>query len=167
MIEAVYAKTDLDMDLIDAMTDEQLRDILELSRKPENPEPVNNAPAIVQPVPPKPLKVIKKAPRIISTEYVEHEGALFVLRTFSDGSEALVRTGERVRFNGRVVSASIVLHWVRTGEIVPRAPRVKKTRAIVRAGERVIHLGYFATPEAAEAAKRDAKFKLSLGLPIG
>jgi hypothetical protein len=166
MIEAVYAKTDLDMDLIDAMTNEQLQDILELNRKPANPEPAIVAPVISQPAPP---KAIKKAPRIVATEYVDCEGVLCVLRTYSDGTQSTVRAAERVAFNGRIVSAGIVLHWVQTGELVNRLPTEKRVRyqAAIRHGGRVIHLGRFNSKEAADAAKQDAKFKLSMGLPIG
>ena len=164
MIEAVYAKTDLDMDLIDAMTDEQMRDFLELNRKPAAMIPANPEPVIVKQSKP---RTVRSIPRIVSIDYVEQDGALFVARTFSDDSQSLVRAPDRVQFNGRTVSASIVLHWVRTGELVHRVPRAKKIRAMVRSGARMIHLGYFSTKEAADAAKRDAKFKLSLGLPIG
>ena len=159
MIDAVFAKTDLDMDLIDTLTNEQLKDILELNRAPsETAKP--------EPVKPARRKTIQTAPHIVSLEYVERDGALFALRTFSDDSQSLLPAADRVQFQGRTVSAAIVLHWVRTGEILPRAPRAKRTRyqAAIRHNGRVIHLGRFNTIEEAQAAKADARFKLSLGI---
>jgi len=72
-----------------------------------------------------------------------------------------VHCGERVQWRGRTVSASIVLHWLRSGEIVARVPReAKPFRAVVRVGGKVKHLGRFAT----EAERDTAVFSFRLGV---
>lgn len=160
--DAVYAKTSHDMDLIESLTDSQLRELLNLSEpvKPAEPEPL-----------PKIIKApIKQSPAVARCgfEYVEHESHLHRVEHFTSGASVRVACGDRVQFQGRTVAASIVLHWLRTGEIVKRVPRVKKIKAAIRVGGRVIHLGRFDSREAVEAAKTAAKFRISLGLsPIG
>jgi hypothetical protein len=70
-------------------------------------------------------------------------------------SEHLVPCGGRVRFNGRVYSAAVVSHYLRTGELVDRVPRAKpapRFKAQIRVGRRVVHIGYFDTQEERDAA---------------
>jgi hypothetical protein len=69
-----------------------------------------------------------------------------------DVREYVQQCGERVVFEGRTRSASIVAHYLTTGEWVKRIPKPRRIRAIVRDGARVVHLGYFATVEEREAA---------------
>lgn len=160
--DAVYAKTAHDMNLIESFTDSQLREILGFN------EPVKLAE-------PEPVKQKLKAPRRQSIavdrcgfEYVEHEGCLHRVEHFTSGASVRIACGDRVQFEGRTVSASIVLHWLRTGEMVKRVPRVRKIKAAIRHNGRVIHLGRFDSREAVQAAKDAAKFRISLGLsPIG
>jgi len=86
-----------------------------------------------------------------SYKFVEHNGQLM---------RENVRTGKRypcgkqVSWQGRTTRASIVLHWVRTGEHVARVPRSNLNfhRALVRVNGKLIHLGYFATVEDKMAA---------------
>lgn len=153
--DAVYEKTGYDMSVIEEFTDSQLRDILGFSK------PANQPPRIKRTKAAKPLDKC-------SIEYVEHEGALHKIERYTFLPSIRVACGDRVRFEGRTVSASIVLHWLRTGEIVKRVPRVKKIKAAIRHNGRVIHLGRFDSREAVQAAKDAAKFRISLGLsPIG
>ncbi len=153
--DAVYEMTGQDMDLIESLTDAELREILRPRESVKQKPRVKKA-AIVKPV------------ETCSIEYVEHEGALHKIERYTFRPSVRVACGDRVQFEGRTVSASIVLHWLRTGEIVKRVPRVRKIKAAIRHNGRVIHLGRFETREAVQAAKDAAKFRLSLGLsPIG
>jgi hypothetical protein len=69
-----------------------------------------------------------------------------------DLREYVQQCGERVLFEGRTRSASIVAHYLTTGEWVKRIPKPRRIRAVVRDGARVVHLGYFATVEERDAA---------------
>ena len=160
MEDAVFNRTGADMDLIQMMTDTQLRDMLE-------PKPATPAPR-----PPKPSaqRVAKPAPPLLlDTELIEHNGHLCRRLTYSHGPACIVRTGERVQFEGRTVSAALVLHYLRTGERVARLPRVAKTfQAAIRHNGRVLHLGRFASKAEAVAARDAARLRVSLGLdPLG
>lgn len=144
MIERVYAKTSLDFDQIEQLTDSQLREMLGLSVEPVRRE--------------KPARVVAPVTKPVMTgyEFIEHEGALHRIETWAHGSieqRVRVRCGATVRFEGRTVSASIVLHWLRTGDLVKRVPRARKTwQAAIREGAKVKHLGRFATAEERDAA---------------
>jgi hypothetical protein len=77
-----------------------------------------------------------------------------------DVREYVQQCGERVLFEGRTRSASIVAHYLTAGEWVKRIPKPRRIRAVVRDGARVVHLGYFAT-----VAERDAAvFAHKLGI---
>lgn len=153
--DAVYEMTGQDMDLIESLTDAELREILRPRESVKQKPRVKKA-AIVKPV------------ETCSIEYVEHEGALHKIERYTFRPSVRVACGDRVQFEGRTVSASIVLHWLRTGEIVKRVPRVRKIKAAIRHNGRVIHLGRFATREEVQAAKDAAKFRILVGLsPIG
>lgn len=119
----------------------------------------------------------ERAPRVKRVEsvktgekFIEKGGKLYRRETWISadlmGNEAErtldIPCGQRVRWEGRLVSASIVLHWLRTGDVVKRLPRddVKPYRARVRSGGRLVHLGYFATAEERDAAI----FSFKLGL---
>lgn len=69
-----------------------------------------------------------------------------------DVREYVQQCGERVQFEGRTRSASIVAHYLTTGQWVKRIPKPRRIRAVVRDGARVVHLGYFATVEERDAA---------------
>ena len=160
--DLVYAETGADFDLIENMTDAQLRDILEPS--------TTATPATPAPVATKAQRVAKPAPPVLlDAELIEHNGHLCRRLTYSHGPACIVRTGERVQFEGRTVSAALVLHYLRTGERVARLPRaIKAHRAVIRHNGRVIHLGRFATEAEAVAARDAARLRVSLGLnPLG
>jgi hypothetical protein len=147
MIERLYAKTDLDFDQIESLTDAQMREMLGLTVEPVKPE--------------KPVRDVREVALVVKPvmtgfEFVEHEGALHRVETWMQGSieqRVRVRCGATVRFQDRTVSASIVLHWLRTGELVKRVPRERKAwQAAIREGAKVKHLGRFATREERDAA---------------
>ena len=184
LMEAAYNLTGADFDLIEGMTDAQLRDILEPSTTatpaPEKPKPSTTATPATKPKPsttatPAPVatkaqRVAKPAPPVLlDAELIEHNGHLCRRLTYSHGPACIVRTGERVQFEGRTVSAALVLHYLRTGERVARLPRaIKAHRAVIRHNGRVIHLGRFATAAEAVAARDAARLRVSLGLnPLG
>jgi len=91
----------------------------------------------------------------------------------SDGSvtsrDIFVPVGSRLMWRGRVVSASIVLHWLRTGEVVARVPRADKKpfRAIVRDGAKTKHIGYFATEGERDAAILNYRLNKTIANPMG
>lgn len=148
--DAVCDKYGLDVSEVEHLSDAELAALLkgqkEEPEKQEKPAPITRR------------RTIKEAPRRESWQYVEHGGKLCRLEHWSDGGEYRVQCGERVRFEGRTVSAAVVLHWVRTGEWVKRAPRASKTvQAAIRIDGRVMHLGRFATIEEAQAAKDAAR----------
>ena len=143
-----------DFDTLDALPDSKLRELLGI------PEPV----ARTQPVERKPRekKPQIRKPERVDFELVERGGRLMrreSWRTFAADGSATIRdefipVGSRVFWHGRVVSASIVLHYLRTGETVTRAPRAdrKPFRAVVREGAKTKHLGYFANAQERDAA---------------
>ena len=155
LIELAFQQTELDGDVIDGLTDTQLLELLGL----QPAEPV----APVAPVEPsKPAKPRKrrarkqyvKAPKIERADFVIGKGETLVRKmTLSDESITYVRCGERVTFQGKQVSASIMLHWLKTGDWVDRAPRTAKPfRAVVREGRTVKHIGRYATEEERNSA---------------
>lgn len=153
------------------MSDDELREALTVSQLEQvepNPEPVSA---------PKPVQTRsseKRANRMkrVKTEesFIEKDGQLYRRETWSiidslgnvhrDWHDYLC--GQRVRWEGRLVSASIVLHWLRTGERVKRVPSTdaKAYRAVVWHDGKTKHLGYFATAEERDAAI----FSFKLGL---
>jgi hypothetical protein len=147
MIERLYSKTNLDFDMIEGFTDAQLREMLGLNAESVKPaKPARN----VREVEP----IVK--PVMTGFEFVEHDGALYRVETWQHGSieqRVRLRCGTTVRFQDRAVSASIVLHWLRTGDLVKRVPRERKTwQAAIRVDGKVKHLGRFATREERDAA---------------
>lgn len=152
LIELAFQQTELDGDVIDGLTDTQLLELLGL-------QPV----APVAPVEPsKPAKPRKRrtrkphviAPKIERVEFVIGKGETLVRKmTLSDESITYVRCGDRVTFQGKQVSASIVLHWLKTGDWVDRAPKIAKPyRAVVREGRTVKHIGRYATEQERDSA---------------
>lgn len=152
LIELVYQRTDLDADVIDRLTNNELREILRMPPIDYDAPPPERKRRAIRPraVPPK----------LTSFEFIDN-GVLLRRETFNDDTVANVKCGARVQFEGRTVSASIVLHYLRTGERVARVPReAKPFRAVVRVGATVKHLGRFAT----EAEKDAAVFSFRLGV---
>ena len=161
--------SDYDFDTLDALPDSTLRKLLGI------PEPVATVATIER-------KQREKEPRIrkperVAFELVERGGRLMrreSWRTFAaDGSATIkdefIPCGARVLWKGRTVSASIVLHYLRTGETVARVARTdrKPFRAVVRDGAKVKHLGYFASVEARDAAVLMYRLNQTIANPAG
>lgn len=119
-------------------------------------------------------KRTKRVKRVKTEEtFIEKDGHLYRRETWSivDSFGNVHRDwhdyacGARVRWEGRLVSASVVLHWLRTGERVKRVPKppkppAKPFRAVVRHQGKTRHVGCFATAEERDAAI----FSFKLGL---
>lgn len=166
---AVYdAFPDLDMGDIERMDTEQLERIIELTRpkKPAKPEPAKPSPPKVRESK-KPAPPIVITPRTIGEAFALVDGQLMrrtVARVevvqrdgerFTREVEQLTPCGDRVRFGGRTYRAAVVAHYLKTGELVNRAPRAAKSpryRARVRTPGGLVHLGYFGSVEEREAA---------------
>jgi hypothetical protein len=150
--------------MLEDMTDDELMIFIERDQ-------IRQATIADQPTPERekvsrPRERAARVPKIQSVKTAEHfiekDGKLYRRETwtsaniFGDTSERHfdILCGQRVRWEGRLVSASIVLHWVRTGEVVAKVPRGERKpfRAQVRQGEKLVHLGYFATREERDAA---------------
>ena len=146
LLELAFERSTLDADVIDSLTDDQLRELCGFrDREDESPD-----------VPKKrkrrPIKPRAIVPKIEDMDYIERDGTLFKRLEYSNGQVMHVKCGNRVQFDKQTVSASIVLHWLRTGERVARVPvEVKVYRAVVREGNKVKHLGRFATREERDA----------------
>lgn len=150
----------IDFAELESMSDSELLALLDHKKRPKKEKPKRE-----------PVKRYP-APRCVSFEYTERDGRLMRLETWQHQNAAgiyftehVAPTGAQVTFNGRRVSSSLVLHWVRTGELVQRVPRAAKPfRGLVRVAGRLVHLGYFATKEERDAACGLAKLGI---FPLG
>lgn len=156
------------------MSDDELQETLTVSqseRVESKPEPVSA---------PKPVqtrnseKRNKRVKRVKTGEtFIEKDGRLYRREDWVviDSQGNIHRDwhdypcGQRVRWEGRLVSASVVMHWLRTGEHVKRVPKPPKApakpfRAVVRYQGKTKHIGCFATVEERDAAI----FSFKLGL---
>ncbi len=149
---AVYdALPALDMSDIERMSTEQLERLID-ARKPEPPSPKRKEARSDRKPPTATVKV--------SAGYEVRDGVLVHVEKWRTSNESgqtvrehVTRCGARVSFDGRTVAASLLRHFLTTGEWVTRAPRPRKPfRAQVRSGGRVVYLGHFATVEDRDAA---------------
>lgn len=160
---------DLDDDIeprtIENLTVDQLQSLLcdlkpEKADKPAQPKPAESAP--VEPAP-----VIDTSPQRLEDAFCVRDGRLYRLEVLG-GITYTIPCGPRVRFNHRVLSARVVMHYLLTGDLLSRAPRAtavpKPFRARIRSGGRLVHLGYFATAEEREAAV--FAYRLGLNNPV-
>lgn len=147
----------IDFAELESMTDSELLALLGHKKPPKKEKPKRE-----------PVKRYP-APRCVSFDFAEREGRLVRLEKWQHWgaggswfSTVTAPVGKRVQWQGRTVSASLVLHWVRTGETVKRAPReaVKPFRALVRVAGKLRHVGYFAT----EAERAEAVALAKLGI---
>ena len=144
---------DLDMAEIERMPDDKLEWLLELKQQRRTIQRPKDAP------PEKPRKKPATLWEKSGAAYEVRDGALVHVETWRTSNEAgetvreyVTVCGERVSYDGRIVSASILRHFLMTGEWVKRVPKPRRIRAVVRDGARVVHLGYFATQEERNAA---------------
>ena len=171
MVELVFNLprfAEIDFDVIDGLSDSKLREILRIPEPGAPVERKNNRGR-------KPKPFIRK-PERVDVEFVDREGALFKKETWRkysvDGRWAddvfFIRCGARVMWEGRSVSAGLVLHWLRTGERLPRLSKPRKPfKAAVRVGAKVKHLGYFASKEEREAAVLMYRLNQPIANPLG
>lgn len=156
------------------MTNEEQRRELQSLAQDEPAPPVVVAP--VEPVKPSPPKVretkkpappVVVVPRTIGEAFALVDGQLMRRRVarvevvqrdglrFTREVEHFEPCGDRVRFGLKTYRAAVVAHYLKTGELVNRAPREPKPprhRARVRTPGGLVHLGYFASAEEREAA---------------
>lgn len=162
---------DIDFDLIDAMPDSKLREILGI------PEPVERVTPIRKNKRGRVPKPQIKKPHRVAVEFVEREGRLMRRETWRRYSfEGVgfdepfdIPCGARVVWEGRSVAAGLVLHWLRTGEKLPRLSKTRKPyRGRVRGADgALIHLGYFASAEARDAAVLNYRLSGTITNPVG
>lgn len=102
--------------------------------------------------------------RVESWLPVFHSDAGYISEEEKKIKEFKIRVGKQVLYQGRLISSSILLHFLRTGEWVKRVPKERggpqnPFRAVVWDGERMIHLGCFPTQEERDAAVLGWKLK--------
>lgn len=134
----------IDMDAVEMLSNDQLVNMLQMKQgKRESVVSV------------KPVKVKARWVKVTSSYQVRNGMLVFVELWRSPGGvehEHIAESGARVVYEGRTMSASILKHYLITGEWVKRVPKPKKHRAVVRVGQKVMHLGYFATQSERDAA---------------
>ena len=143
---------ELDMTDIQRMSDAQLMELINLSRP-------NNRSMVDQP---KPAKVARAA-RVtiakwqkVSAAHEVRDGQLCMVEQWRKNgivSEKIEPCKPRVTYEGRQVSASILMHYLTTGEWVKRLVKpAKPYKAVAYVNGKTVHLGYFATLEQKDAA---------------
>ena len=153
--DAVYAAfPDLGMDDIEQMETDKLEWMLEV-RQGKRKDPA----ALTEKKQGRPRKKPATLWEKSGAAYEVRDGALVHVETWRTSNEAgetvreyVQQCGERVWYEGRMVAASILRHFLTTGEWVKRVPKPRRIRAVVRDGARVVHLGYFSTQEERDAA---------------
>lgn len=89
---------------------------------------------------------------IFRLETIHPTGERFIQET-----EHLTPCGNRARFANRTYTAKLIKHYLITGELLERVPRIKtqpRFKAQIRLGKTVRHIGYFPTLEERDAAIR-------------
>lgn len=148
----------LDMVDIEHMDEQTLHFMIEARRDNQS---------VLVPQKPRRAKIIKKPkPRWekISVTHEVREGVLLQVDKWrmmdTDGPRFQEYTrpcGVQVRHDGRLMSASILRHFLITGDWVKRVPKPNRYRAVIRIGARVIHLGYYPSKDERDAAVGLAK----------
>jgi hypothetical protein len=140
---------ELDMTDIQRMSNDQLTNLINLSR-PDNRNLVDQH---------KPVKVARAAKpqwQKVSATYEVRDGQLVLVEQWRKNgivSEKIELCKPRVTYEGKQVSASILMHYLRTGEWIKRVVKPSKPfKAVAYANGKTVHIGYFATIEQKEAA---------------
>lgn len=155
-----YLHTELDMTDIQRMTDEQLTNLVNLSRP--NNRSMGDQPKQVKE--PKLARVTIAKWQKVSAAYEVRDGRLCMVEQWRKNgivSEKVEPCKTRVTYEGKQVSASILMHYLLTGEWIKRISKPGKPfKAVVYANGKTMHLGYFAT-----LAEKDAAiFAFKLGI---
>ena len=144
--------SELDMGDIQRMTDEQLTNLVNLTRPnnrslPDQPKQVKQS---------KLARVTIARWQKVSAAYEVRDGQLFMIEQWRKNgiiSEKVEPCKSRVTYDGKQVSASILRHYLITGEWIKRLVKpAKPFKAVVYANGKTVHLGYFATLEQKDAA---------------
>lgn len=157
--EAVYdAYPSLDMFDIERMETDKLEWLMEI-RQGRRKDPATMTPSKLGRPAKKPSGVVWTK---VSARHEVRDDVLVHVELWraSSAAEEAVREhvtvcGDRVRYEGRLVSSSRLKHYLQTGQWVSRVPRAKpapRFKAQIRLGRRVVHIGYFATQEERDAA---------------
>lgn len=145
---------ELDMTDIQRMTDNQLMELVNLKIALRND----------QPKPSKPVKPIAAKWRKVHSGFEIRNDQLVLVETWRKNGidhEKVEPCKPRVTYEGKQVSASILKHYLLTGEWIKRVAKPSKPfKAVVYSNGKSLHLGYFATLE----QKNDAIFAFKLGI---
>lgn len=155
--DAVYdSYRDMDMSSIQRMPDAKLQWLLDEKRTKRD---IKKQDRIEQVKPPKLPKPDPAKWEKLSAAFEVRDGVLVHVERWlvtssegQSGREYVQRCGERIWYEGRSRSSSIVRWYLLTGEWVRRIPKPQRFRAVVREGKRTKHLGYFASAEERDAA---------------
>ena len=144
---------ELDMGDIQRMSDAQLTNLVNLTRPnnrslPDQPKQAKQS---------KPARAAKPQWRKVSAAYeIRDNQLMFVEQWRKNGivSEKIELCKPRVTYEGKQISASILMHYLTTGEWIKRVTKpAKPYKAVVYTnGKKVVHLGYFATVDQKDAA---------------
>jgi len=145
---------ELDMTDIQRMTDNQLMEMVNLKMALRND----------QPKPAKPVKPIAAKWLKVYSGFEVRDDQLVLVETWRKNGidhEKIEPCKNRVTYEGKQVSASILKHYLSTGEWIKRVAKPSKPfKAVVYSNGKTIHLGYFATVE----QKESAIFAFKLGI---
>jgi len=140
---------ELDMTDIQRMSDEQLTNLINLSRP-------SSRSMVDQPKPAKVARAAKPQWQKVSANYEVRDGQLCMVEQWRKNgivSEKIEPCKPRVTYEGKQVSASILMHYLTTGEWVKRLVKpAKPYKAVAYVNNKTVHLGYFATLEQKDAA---------------
>jgi len=148
---------ELDMTDIQRMTDNQLMEMvnLKMALRNDQPKPAKRA---------KPARAAKPQWQKVSAAYEVRDGQLCMVEQWRKNgiiSEKVEPCKNRVTYKGKQVSASILKHYLLTGEWIKRVAKPSKPfKAVVYSNGKALHLGYFATLE----QKKSAIFAFKLGI---
>lgn len=145
---------ELDMTDIQRMTDNQLMEMVNLKMAFRND----------QPKPVKPVKPIAAKWLKVYSGFEVRDDQLVLVETWRKNGidhEKIEPCKNRVTYKGKQVSASILKHYLLTGEWIKRVAKPSKPfKAVVYSNGKALHLGYFATME----QKESAIFAFKLGI---
>ena len=143
---------ELDMTEIQRMSDAHLMGLINLSR-PNNQSLLDQPKQTKQS---KPARVTIAKWQKVSAAYEVRDGQLCMVEQWRKNgiiSEKVELCKTRVTYDGKQVSASILMHYITTGEWIKRLVKpAKPFKAVVYANGKTMHLGYFATLDQKEAA---------------
>ncbi len=153
--DAVYDYyPDLDMYQIERMGTDKLQWLIDIKQGKHTAPTSKSKTEIVKTTKPKTTcEKIRSTYEIRNGELMHVETWHTVDLSGQTTREYLQQPGARVSYDGRMVSSSLLKHYLLTGEWVKRVPKPRKAyTAQVRKGARVVYLGSFITVEERDAA---------------